>query len=247
MDCLHDETFKHSLFSIDFYWEEGEYISMRMPQFELKDREVKKLTLSRISLRRGTHSHNRFHLPPTRIDNIVDCDPGEYTVDYALPEFDKANNVASPNNEKYGLALLRKQGSPQFYVAWGLGGVRVPVHVAGTNSPPVDHIIDKREEIWCKILPADDKEAKKNFDLAKQWYRRQRYENTANRYAVLEEGFTDQITFIGVNEIDTAVLDVGEFRRLVAAKIRRVWFLDRTHLDLSIQVKMPPWEIVIEG
>ncbi len=72
--------------------------------------EIKRITLARTLLRRGAQSRNRFTTPPLRIRKIVDCDAGEYAVDYALPDFDKVGNVAPPSNEYYGLALLTKQG-----------------------------------------------------------------------------------------------------------------------------------------
>ncbi|KAK5625292.1 hypothetical protein RRF57_001008 [Xylaria bambusicola] len=198
-------------------------------EFDLSEGKVRKLTLSRILLRRGTHSRNRFTIPPIRAENIVDCDAGEYSVDYALPEFDKFDNIAAPNNEPYGLALLRKQGSPQFYVFWGL-------HIV-VNDEDVKY---EREDIWCKVMPADDEKTTQAFASVKEWYYHQRAESTSMRHDTLDWTIISKKRFRDVSEVDRAVLHVGELSREVVVEIKRSRFLREAFLNLTIHVKLPP-------
>ncbi|KAI0506537.1 heterokaryon incompatibility protein-domain-containing protein [Xylaria bambusicola] len=198
-------------------------------EFDLNEGVVRKLTLSRILLRRGTHSRNRFTIPPIRAENIVDCDAGEYSVDYALPEFDQSDNVAAPNNEHYGLALLRKQESPQFYIFWGL---KIFVKDEGARY--------EREDLWCKVIPADDEETTKVFASVKEWCYHQRAESTSMRHDMLDWAITSEKRFWGVSEVDRAVLHIGELRREVVVEIRRSRFLQEAFLNLTVHVKLPP-------
>ncbi|KAI0973745.1 heterokaryon incompatibility protein-domain-containing protein [Xylaria arbuscula] len=179
----------------------------------------------------STHSRNRFELPPLQIRTIEDCDIGEYDVDYALPGFDKVGNVALPCNESYGLALLRKRESPRFFVAWGL---RISVPGPGHGT------LYERKDIWCKVLPADDQDAMECFASAKEWGRHQRFENTSIRHDILNYHLLNDEKFKGVNDADTAVLDFGEFRRVVRVELKRSRFLGGAFLYLTIQVKLPP-------
>ncbi|KAI1291319.1 hypothetical protein F5Y03DRAFT_403450 [Xylaria venustula] len=103
-------------------WKDPEFNFQWSEEFDLSKAEVRRITLARTLLRRGTHARNRFESPPLRIGKIVNCDAGEYDVDYALPDFDKVGKVASPSNEREGLVLLSKQGTPRFFRRLGYLG-----------------------------------------------------------------------------------------------------------------------------
>ncbi|KAI0907252.1 hypothetical protein F4823DRAFT_603552 [Ustulina deusta] len=207
-------------------WEDDENSSFSRyeQEFDMSNGEIKRITLARTLLRRGAQSRNRFTTPPLRIRKIVDCDAGEYAVDYALPDFDKVGNVALPSNEYYGLALLTKQGSPQFFVAWGHG------YTGGNNG-----------DVWCKVLPVDER-VKKSFASAKEWGRRRRLERTNLQKHMLGNDMMSEEALKGARNVDTTVLDFGEFSREVVAELKRSSFLGGAFVDLTIHVRLPPEE-----
>ncbi|KAI1427645.1 heterokaryon incompatibility protein-domain-containing protein [Xylaria sp. FL1777] len=207
-------------------------------EFDMSKGEVRRVTIARMLLRRGTHSRNRFDLPPLRIGKILGCDAGEYAVDYAMPDFDNADNVASACNESLGLALVMKQETPQFFVVWGprLLILRDMTKYSGY------HVIYQRDDIWCKVLPADDEEVRAAFAKVKEWGRHQRFENTDVRNHVMDSRITTREKFINASEVDRAVLDLGELRREVLLELKRGSFLGAAFFDLKIRVRLPPQE-----
>ncbi len=197
-------------------------------EFDLRKGEVRRITLARTLLRRGIHSRNRFELPPLRIGQIVDCDVGEYAIDYALPDFDKVGNVASPCNEYHGLVLLKKQESPRFFVAWG-------THMDDNRQDGSRYIWD---DVWCKVLPVGGK-LSKNFASAKEWGRHPRFERASIRKDLMD---TSLMRFYEVSQVDRKVLDLGGLSREVLAEVKRCRFLGGTFVELTIHVKLPPEE-----
>ncbi|TGJ87465.1 hypothetical protein E0Z10_g1265 [Xylaria hypoxylon] len=179
-------------------------------EIDLKGGEVKRIVLTRFLLRRGPHSRNRYLLPPLLINKIVDCDVCEYVVDYAMPGFDKEHSVAWACNEDYGLMLLTKQGSQEFFVLWG------------TSIDKGDSTVaTRRDDLWCKIMPLE-KELGEVFAKAKRWGRHQRSERNSTDETVLHESVLRRTELINVSNLDRAVLDFGGSSREVLAEIKQV-------------------------
>ncbi|KAI1277365.1 heterokaryon incompatibility protein-domain-containing protein [Xylaria sp. FL0933] len=192
-------------------------------EFDLSKGEMRRITLAHILLRRGTHSRNRFLAPPLRIGRIMDCDAGEYAVDYPLPDFDKMSKIARASNEYYGLVLLTKK-SCQFFVAWG------PHYFFSSEN--------QRERAWCKVLPARE-DLRENFAAAKEWGRHQRYESTSEFKHLMDGSL---LRFDEVNEVHKAVLDLGPFSREVMAEVKYCHFLGATFVELTLDITLPSQE-----
>ncbi|KAI0814169.1 heterokaryon incompatibility protein-domain-containing protein [Xylaria sp. FL0064] len=195
-------------------------------EFDLSKGEMRRITLAHILLRRGTHSRNRFLAPPLRIGKIMDCDAGEYAVDYPLPDFDKMSKIARASNESYGLVLLTKK-SCQFFVAWG------PRYVFNSTN--------QRERAWCKVLPARE-DLRGNFAAAKEWGRHQRYESTSEFKNLMNGSLVRFDEVDEVDEVHKAVLDLGPFSSEVMAEMKYCHFLGATFVELTLDIRLPSQE-----
>ncbi|KAI3325784.1 hypothetical protein HD806DRAFT_491211 [Xylariaceae sp. AK1471] len=201
-------------------------VNLRMDEWreeiDLSTGEVRRITLARIMLRRGTHSLNRFRLPPLQIGGIADCDPGEYTVDYALPDFDKVLKTSSPSNEEYGLMLLTKEGSHKFFIMWSDGNYGY-----------------KARGFWCKVLPVDE-HLTELFAAAKERGRYRRSENTGERKEALRITMEIDRVFREAQKVDKMILHFGNISREVLAEVKLQNFLGKAVVELTISVNLPP-------